>query len=138
MRVNTQILLEAFEPNAFTIDLERTVLLADRPMGADLDIDVRWEGTGLGAQESDRLEFASQSYAIRVARRRKNAGATVTRSVVKGLGTDLMEASFDAFRQATGVDPLKHDSTWSWTETGSRVQVWKENGEHLIANLVAL
>lgn len=138
MRNHGQNLLEAIGPNVFTIDLEETIVLEERPQGADLDIDVRWEGTGLGAQESDRLEFASQEYALRVARRRRGAGATVKRSVVEGLGTDLMEASFDAFRQVTGVDPLKHDSTWSWTDTGARVQVWTAKGEHLIANLVAL
>ena len=117
------------------LDLDATSPLEG---SADIDIDVRWEGTGLDSNESERLVFASQSYAVRCGRRASGASARVVRGVVTGLGTDLMEASYDALRLLTGVDGARMDSTWELTETGARIQVWTPRGEHLIANLVAI
>ena len=131
-----EMLRSELEGAGFVLDLEGTEPLP-RSAGC-LMVEDTWEGTGLEANASDRLAFCSQTYAIRVARRRPNASARITRSVVTGLGTDLVEASYDALQQATGVDGLLSDSTWELTETGARIRVWRGTGEHVIANLVAI
>lgn len=129
------ILRSEMGPALAVIDLDATEALQG---SADVDIDCRWEGTGLDSNESARLELASQTYAVRLGWKVPGAGARIIRSVVTGLGTDLMEASFDAFSQVAGVDPSMSDATWELTDTGARIQVWRRSGEHLIANLVAL
>jgi hypothetical protein len=131
-----EFLREALGEPVAVLDLEQTEDLAAAPESADLDIDARWQGTGLEDQEALALGLLSVACIVRIGRRRGQEPARIQRGTVTGLGTDMVEATMDAFRQVAGVDPSKHDATWELTDLGARIQVWKDNGEHLIGELV--